>query len=94
MESTFTLLNAVFYLITILILFNVLYLVFLKAKISGSIYIAFNSLVLAALVVILLFNSGYLTDELNLSGSSVPFYTTIISGILAIVSIPLSLKNK
>jgi len=42
----------------------------------------------------LFFKAGSLTDDLNMDGSSVPFYLTIIIGILAIVAIPLGLKNK
>jgi len=42
----------------------------------------------------LFFKASSLTDDLNKDGSSVPFYLTIIIGILVIIAIPLGLKNK
>lgn len=93
MEGTFTLMNSLFYLLLFLVLANVLYLLFLNSKISGSLWIALNSIFLSVGSMILLFNTGYLTDELVLSGSSVPFLTTAAIVFLAFVSLLVALPK-
>ena len=93
MGGTFDSLNSIFYLLGFLVLSNIIFLV-VPFKISSFVYISFNTVVLAVVSIILFFKAGSLTEDLNMDGSSVPFYLTVIIGILAIIAIPLCLKNK
>ncbi|GEM_PF-4028770 len=93
MAGTFDSLNSIFYLLVFLVLLNVIFLV-IPSKISSFVYISFNTVVLAVISIMLFFKASSLTDDLNKDGSSVPFYLTIIIGILVIIAIPLGLKNK
>lgn len=93
MTGIFDSLNSIFYLLGFLVLVNVIFLA-VRSKISSFIYISFNTVVLAIVSIILFFKASSLTDDLNMDGSSLPFYLTIFIGILAVIAIPLGLKNK
>lgn len=84
--ETFDYLRPIYYVITLLLIFNLLYLTFLNKKVKKSIYVFFNSIVLTAIGLILLFQQGIIVDELNISGDSVIFYLSISFIIITIIS--------
>jgi uncharacterized membrane protein len=84
--DTFTLFRPVYYLITLLLICNFVYLVFLNNKIKASSYILFNSLFFVIIGAVLLFQEGIIVDEANLAGDPVTFVLTILFGILFIAS--------
>jgi len=84
--DTFTLFRPVYYLITLLLVCNFVYVVFLNNKIKASNYILFNSLFFVIIAAVLLFQEGIIVDEANLAGDPVTFVLTILFGILFIAS--------
>ena len=84
--DTFTLFRPVYYLITLLLVCNFVYVVFLNNKIKASHYILFNSLFFVIIAAVLLFQEGIIVDEANLAGDPVTFVLTILFGILFIAS--------
>lgn len=84
--ETFDYLRPIYYVITLLLIFNLLYLTFLSKKIKKNIYIFFNSIILTVIGLILLFQQGVIVDELNVSGDSVVFYLSISFIIITILS--------
>jgi len=84
--ETFTLLRPVYYAITIFLICNFVYLVFLKNKIKANSYILFNSLFFVIIGAMLLFQQGIIVDETNQAGDPVIFILTILFGILFIAS--------
>jgi uncharacterized membrane protein len=84
--DTFTLFRPVYYLITLLLVCNFVYVVFLNNKIKASSYILFNSLFFVIIAAVLLFQEGIIVDEANLTGDPVTFVLTILFGILFIAS--------
>ncbi|PEZ10177.1 hypothetical protein CN330_22775 [Priestia megaterium] len=84
--DTFTLFRPVYYLITLLLVCNFVYVVFLNNKIKASSYILFNSLFFVIIAAVLLFQEGIIVDEANLAGDPVTFVLTILFGILFIAS--------
>jgi len=84
--ETFIFLRPVYYLLTIFLICNFVYLAFLKEKISSSGYILLNSFFFVLIGMALLFQQGVIVDELNMSGDSIIFYLTILFGIIFVLS--------
>ncbi|MQR89716.1 hypothetical protein GFV16_28065 [Bacillus megaterium] len=87
--DTFTLFRPVYYLITLLLVCNFVYfvyVVFLNNKIKATSYILFNSLFFVIIAAVLLFQEGIIVDEANLAGDPITFVLTILFGILFIAS--------
>ncbi|MGG2087224.1 hypothetical protein ABFY59_09505 [Priestia aryabhattai] len=84
--ETFTLFRPVYYLITIFLVCNFVYVVFLSNKIKANSYILFNSFFFVIIGAMLLFQQGIIVDEANLAGDPVIFILTILFGILFIAS--------
>ncbi len=82
----FDYLRPVYYLITLLLTFNLLYLIFLNKKLKENIYVFFNSVILTTIGIILLFQQGIIVDKFNMSGDSVIFYLSISFIIITILS--------
>lgn len=76
----------IYYLITLLLTFNLLYLIFLNKKLKENIYVFFNSVILTAIGLILLFQQGIIVDKFSMSGDSVIFYLSISFIIITILS--------
>lgn len=83
----FTLLEPIFYLIVVFLIFNFLYLTFFTQKINGNIYIYLNSIFLIIIAIVLLFQEGILIDEFNKSGNSINFILTVIAGLTVFISV-------
>ena len=77
LDKPFTELTLVFYLISILIICNLVYIIFLKNKLNAKHYFFFNTLFLTVICCTLAFKVGVLIDKFSMSGSSAPFYLTI-----------------
>ena len=84
--ETFTLFRPIYYLITIFLVCNFVYVVFLNNKIKANSYILFNSLFFVIIGAMLLFQQGIIVDETNQSGDPVIFDLTIIFVVLFIAS--------
>lgn len=84
--ETFDYLRPIYYVITLLLIFNLFFLTFLNKKVKKNIYVFFNSIVLTTIGLILLFQQGVIADELNVSGDSVAFYLSISFIIITILS--------
>ena len=84
--DTFTLFIPVYYLITLLLVCNFVYVVFLNNKIKATSYILFNSLFFVIIAAVLLFQEGIIVDETNLAGDPLTFDLTIFFGVLLIAS--------
>ncbi|MEN1970700.1 hypothetical protein WMZ97_22010 [Lentibacillus sp. N15] len=84
--ETFDYLRPIYYVITLLLIFNLFFLTFLNKKVKKNIYVFFNSIVLTTIGLILLFQQGVIVDELNVSGDSVVFYLSISFIIITILS--------
>lgn len=93
LDGNLEMLRPVYYLILIFLLFNLLYLAFLKEKIRQSLYIAFNSVFIVIIGLVLFFQQNIIVDELNLSGDSLIFTLLIISIVVTIISLFLSFKR-
>ena len=93
MEKILESLNVLIYVFLFLILSNFVYLLFLKSKISNSVWILFNSFFVLIGAVILLFNTGYLVDELNGEGNQFTFYSTLLMVVVFVISIPFAYEN-
>ena len=92
--ETFTLFRPVYYLITIFLVCNFVYVVFLNNKIKANSYILLNSFFFVIIGAMLLFQQGIIVDETNQSGDTVIFDLTILFGILFIVSFIFQKKKK
>lgn len=88
--ETFKLFRPVYYLITVFLVCNFVYVVFLSNKIKANSYILFNSLFFSLFFVIigamLLFQQGIIVDETNQSGDPVIFDLIILFVVLFIAS--------
>lgn len=84
--ETFTLFRPVYYLITVFLVCNFVYVVFLSNKIKANSYILFNSLFFVIIGAMLLFQQGIIVDETNQSGDPVIFDLIILFVVLFIAS--------
>lgn len=92
--ETFTLLRPVYYLITIFLLCNLAYIIFLKNKIKATTYVLVNSFFLVVIGGVLLIQQGIIVDEFNKSGDSVIFDLTICFVIIFLISLIFKSKNE
>src|SRR5699024_4880379 len=84
--ETFNYLRPIYYLITLLLIFNLLYLIILNKKLKIHIYVFLNSIILTVIGLVLLFQQGIIIDEFNMSGDSIIFYLSIFFIIITIIS--------
>lgn len=84
--ETYTLFRPVYYLITIFLLCNFAYLVFLKDKIKANDYILLTSLFFVIIGVVLLFQQRIIVEEFNGSEDTIIFYLTIFFDVIFILS--------
>ncbi|TPE68599.1 hypothetical protein AMD02_012965 [Halalkalibacterium halodurans] len=92
--ETFDFLRPVYYLITLFLVCNYLYLTLLREKVKSSIYVFINSIFFTVIGLVLLFQSGVIVDELNMSGDSIIFYLSILFVVITIFSGLIFFKNK
>src|SRR5699024_5489520 len=83
--ETFNYLRPIYYLITLLLIFNLLYLIILNKKLKINIYVFLNSIILTVIGLVLLFQQGIIIDEFNMSGDSIIFYLSIFFIIISII---------
>lgn len=86
LRETYTLFRPVYYLITIFLLCNFTYLVFLKDKIKANDYILLTSLFFVIIGVVLLFQQKIIVEEFNGSEDTIIFYLTIVFDLIFILS--------
>jgi len=86
LRETYTLFRPVYYLITIFLLCNFAYLVFLKDKIKANDYILLTSLFFVIIGVVLLFQQRIIVEEFNGSEDTIIFYLTIVFDVIFILS--------
>ncbi len=84
--ETFDYLRPVYYLITLLLTLNLLYLIILNKKLKTNIYVFLNSIMLTVIGLVLLFQQGIIVDQFNMSGDSIIFNLSIFFIIITILS--------
>ena len=87
MEETFTLFRPVFYLLTILVLSNFVYIMFLSKKIKPGFYLILNSFFILYVLSVLHYQEGILTDALVLDGDGLTFILMIIVFVICVLSL-------
>lgn len=92
--ETFDFLRPVYYLITLFLVCNFLYLTLFRDKVKSSIYVFINSIFFTVIGFVLLFQAGVIVDELNMSGDSIIFYLSILFVVITIFSGLFFFKNK
>src|SRR5699024_6420325 len=91
--ETFNYLRPIYYLINLLLIFNLLYLIILNKKLKINIYVFLNSIILTVIGLVLLFQQGIIIDEFNMSGDSIIFYLSIFIIIITIISALFTFKK-
>jgi len=78
LEENFTMLRPIYYLLSTVALFNVVYLIiYLKKNDKFLIYIPLNTLLILIISSVLFYLEGYITDALSMSGNSLGFDSTL-----------------
>lgn len=96
-EESLTILRPIYYLLSTVALFNVVYLVvFLKRDSKSLMYVTLNTLLISVISIVLFYFEGHIIDALVMSSNSPAFYSIVFIFLCFLVCLifPLFQKHK
>ncbi len=92
--ETFNLFRPIFYLILMMLIFNLLYVSGILKKVTAKVCILVNSLMLLVVSIILVYTGGILADQLVVIGDSMIFAFMLLIGIINLLMFTLVFYQK
>lgn len=96
-EESLNILRPIYYLLSTVALFNVVYLVvFLKRDSKSLMYVTLNTLLISVISIVLFYFEGHIIDALVMSSNSLAFYSIVFIFLCFLLCLifPLFQKHK